>query len=64
MPVGRGGFVDLGVHGLDQRGLAHAACAPEQRVVGRQAAREAQGVLEQDFALAFDALEQDQVDPG
>ena len=38
--------VDRGVRGLDQRGLAHAARAPQQRVVGRQAAREALGVLD------------------
>ena len=31
--------VDLRVDGLDQRGLAHAARAPEQDVVGRQPAR-------------------------
>ena len=37
--------IDLGMRRLDQRRLAHAARAPQQRVVGRQAAGEALGVL-------------------
>ena len=58
--------IDVGVDRLDQRGLAHAARAPEQRVVGRQTAREALGVLDQDVAHPVDALEQrhlDAIDP-
>ena len=59
--------VDLGVHRLDQGALAHAAGAPEQGVVGRQAFGEAAGVLQQGRLLALDALQQpdlDPVDPG
>ena len=51
-------IVDRGMHRLDQRRLAHAARAPEQRIVGRQAAREALGILHQRVAHAVDALEQ------
>ena len=51
-----------GMRRLDQRRLAHAARAPEQRVVGRQAAREALGVLHQRVAHAVDALEQRHLD--
>ena len=54
--------VDRGVRRLDQRRLAHAARAPEQRVVGRQAAREALGVLDQNVAHPVDALEQRHLD--
>ena len=39
------------VHRLHQRGFAHAARAPQHRVVGRQAAGEAQRVVEQDRLL-------------
>ncbi len=48
--------------GLHQRRLAHAARAPEQRVVGGQAVGEALGVLDQDVAHPVDALEQAKVD--
>ena len=48
--------------GLDQRGFAHAARAPQQRIVGGQAAREAAGVVEELVALSVDALEQRQID--
>ena len=51
------------MRGLDQRGLAHAARAPQQRVVGGQAVGEALGVLDQDVAHPVDALEQAEVDP-
>ena len=44
----------VGVRRLDQRRLAHAARAPQQRVVGRQAAREALGVLDQEVAHPVD----------
>ena len=50
--------IDLRVHGLDQRRFAHAARSPQQRVVGRQPAREALRVLQQHIAHAVDALEQ------
>ena len=48
----------LGVRRLDQRRLAHAARAPQQRVVGGQAAGEAARVVEQLLGGAVDALEQ------
>ena len=54
--------VDRRVHGLDQRRFAHAARAPEQRVVGGQPAREALGVLHQHVAHAIDAFEQRHLD--
>ena len=60
---GRSACVEAGMDRLDQRALAHAARAPQQRVVGRQAAREALGVLEQDVAQPVDALEQVDLDP-
>ena len=54
----------LGVHRLDQRGLAHPPRAPQHRVVGRQPAHETQCVLKQDRALLLlDALQQAYVDP-
>ena len=59
----RRGRVDLGVDRLDQRGLAHAARAPEERVVGRQAAREAFGVVRQRVAHAVDAAQKRHLDP-
>ena len=55
--------VDMGVHRLDQRRLAHAARAPEQRVVGAVAARELQRVGEEDVADVVDALEQREAAP-
>ena len=55
--------VDAGMRGLDQRGLAHAARAPQQRVVGGQAVGEALGILDQDVAHPVDALEQAEIDP-
>jgi hypothetical protein len=54
--------VDRFVDRLDQRALAHAARAPEQRVVGGQAGGEAPRVLEQQIALAGDAGEQREID--
>ena len=57
-------LVDAGMDRLDQRALAHAARAPEEHVVGRQAAREALGVLDQDVAHAVDALERRQARRG
>ena len=55
--------VDPGMDGLDERALAHAARAPQQRIVGRQARGEPLGVLEQDVADPVDALEEVQLDP-
>ena len=62
-PVGRLAIgVDAGMRGLDQRRFAHAARAPQQRVVGGQAIGEALGVLDQDVAHPVDALEQAEID--
>ncbi len=47
---------------LDQRGFSHAARAPQQRIVGRQAVREALGILDQEIAHPVDAFEQRHVD--
>jgi hypothetical protein len=49
---------NLAMNRLDQRTLAHAAGAPEQRIVGRQSFGEARGVLQQRIAHPVDALEQ------
>ena len=54
--------IDAGMRRLDQRRLAHAARAPEQRVVGGQAVGEAFGVLDQDVAHPVDPLEQAEID--
>ena len=54
---------DRRMRGFDQRRLAHAARAPQQRVVRRQAAREALGVLDQKIAHPIDAFEQRHLDP-
>src|SRR5579864_272049 len=48
---------------LDQRRFAHAARAPQQRVVRGQAAGKALGVLDQQIAHPVDALEQRHLDP-
>ncbi len=42
------------MHGLDQRAFAHAARAPEQRIVGRQAVGEAARVFQQRVARWLD----------
>ena len=55
--------VDRGMDRLDERALAHAAGPPEQRIVGRQAGREAPGVLEQDVANSIDSLQEIEIDP-
>ena len=47
---------------LDDGALAGAARTPEQGVVGRQAAGEAQGVVEQDLFLPVDAEQQFRLD--
>ena len=49
---------DLAMHGLDERALAHAARAPQQRVVGGQAAGEALRIGKQGIAHPVDALQQ------
>ena len=54
--------IDAGMRRLDQRRLAHAARAPQQRVVGGISVGEAFGVLEQDVAHPVDALEQAEID--
>jgi hypothetical protein len=46
------------MHRLDQRTLAGAARAPEQRIVGGKALRKPHGVVEQHVAHAVDAFEQ------
>ena len=48
---------------LDQRRFAHAARAPQQRIVRRQAAGKAFGVLHQEIAHPVDAFEQRHLDP-
>ena len=48
---------------LDQRRFAHAARAPQQRIVGRQGVGEPLGVFDQHVAHPIDALEQRHVDP-
>jgi len=45
---------ECAMRGLDQRGFAHAARAPEQSVVGGQSLREAPRVGEQEIARAVD----------
>jgi len=45
------------------RTLAGAAGTPKQGIVGRQAAREAAGVLQQGLFLTLDALQQVEIDP-
>ncbi len=55
--------IDGTMHGLDQGALAHAAGAPEQRIVGGQAAREAFRVGQEGVAAAVDALEKRQRHP-
>ena len=53
----------LGVDRLDEARLAHAARAPEQHVVGRQAAGELRRVGEQRVARPVDADEKAKLDP-
>ena len=62
---GRAAFalrIDGGMHGLDQRRLAHAARAPQEHVVGGEAGGEALGVVDQDVAHAVDAADQPDID--
>src|SRR5690606_11711919 len=47
-------LVDPPVNCLDQRALAHAARAPQERVVGRPTGGEALRVVEQDVAYPLD----------
>ena len=54
--------VDRGVRSLDQRRLAHAARAPEQRIVGGKGAREALGVLDQKVAHPVDPAQERDID--
>ncbi len=54
--------VDRGMHRLDQRALAHAARAPQQRVVGGQPVGEAPRVGEQDVAHPVDPAQQPDLD--
>ena len=54
--------VDRGVRSLDQRRLAHAARAPEQRIVGGKGAGEALGVLDQKVAHPVDPAKERDVD--
>ena len=48
---------------LDERGLAHAARAPEQGVVGGKPLGKTLGILDQDVARQFDALEEPDLHP-
>jgi hypothetical protein len=52
------GGIHGGMRGFHQRRFSHAARAPQQRIVGRQSAGEAFGILDQRVAHAIDALEQ------
>ena len=54
--------VDRGVRSLDQRRLAHAARAPQKRIVGGKGAREALGVLDQKVAHPVDPAQERDVD--
>ena len=54
--------VDRRMHRLDQRRFAHAARAPQKRVVGRQAGGEAPGIVDQDVADTVDAADQPDID--
>jgi hypothetical protein len=51
-----------GMDGLYQRRLAHAACAPQQHVVGRQPPCETLSVVGKDVADMVDAADQTDVD--
>ena len=50
--------VDRGVRRLDQRRLAHAARAPQERIVGGERAGESAGVLDQEIAHPVDAAQE------
>ena len=54
--------IDRRMRRLDQRRLAHAARAPQQRIVGGQAAGEALGVLDQKIAHPVDPAQDRNVD--
>ena len=54
--------VDRGVRRLDQRRLAHAARAPQQRIVGGKSAGEALGVLDQKVAHPVDPAQERDID--
>src|SRR5689334_20718417 len=60
-------LIDQMVRSLHQRTFAHAARTPQKRVVGREALREALGILDEDIARKVDSLEEADiyaVDPG
>jgi hypothetical protein len=54
--------IDRGVRRLDQRRLAHAARAPQKRIVGGQPAGEALRVLDQKVAHPVDPAQNRKVD--
>ena len=54
--------VDRGMGRLDQRRFAHTPRAPQKRIVGRQAASEALGVLDQKVAHPVDPAQERKVD--
>ena len=58
-----GVLVHGGMDRLDQRALAHAACAPQQRVVGGQAAGEALCIVDQQITHTVDSAQQFQRQP-
>ena len=62
-PVRREPGVDVGVGGLDERRFAHAARAPQKRVIGRKPAREALGIVGQKVAQPVDAAQKRHLDP-
>ena len=55
--------IDGSVDALDERRFAHAACPPEQRIVGREALRKAQRVRKKRVPGAIDPAQQRDIDP-
>jgi hypothetical protein len=51
------------MHGFDERGFAHAAGAPKERVVGREALCEALRIAEKRVPGLVDAAQQPDIDP-
>jgi hypothetical protein len=55
--------IDCCMRGFDERGFAHAAGAPEERIVGREALCEALRIAEKNIASLVDAAQQPDIDP-
>ena len=56
--------IDFFMHRFDQAGLAHAARAPQQRIVGGKAGGEMPCVGQQGVTLVLHAFQQAQIDMG